>query len=127
VVRSLSRSISVVEADTVVAAWIVHPPGPVAAETIQMLCAHTKVWRLSDPGAVGPLHVSRALQLCGGGGSQLWSGKGTHFGALLERFSEGEGSDDVPLAERARRGKGKAIARSENEDDDVGEGDQELQ
>ena len=57
----------------------------------------------------------------------MWSGKGTHFGALLERFSEGEGSDDVPLAERARRGKGKAIARSENEDDDVGEGDQELQ
>ena len=47
--------------------------------------------------------------------------------ALPERFSEGEGSDDVPFAERARIGKGKAIARSENEDDEVEEGGQELQ
>jgi len=91
-----------------------------------MLRAHTKVWRLSDTRIVRPLHVRRALELCGGGGSQWRSGKGTHFGALPERFSEGEGSDDVPLAERARIGKSKAIARSENEDDDVGEGDQEL-
>ena len=35
---------------------------------------------------------------------------GAHFGALLERFSEGEGSsdsDDVPLAVHARIRKGK--------------------
>jgi hypothetical protein len=91
------------------------------------LCAHTEVWRLS----VRPLHVRRALELGGGGHSRLRSSKGTHFGALLERFSEGEESedsdgddDDVPLVVHLR--KGKAIARSEDEDNDVGEGDQEL-
>jgi len=93
-----------------------------------VLWALTKVWHLSDTCVVRLLHVRQALELGGSGsGSRLQLSKGVHFGALLERFSEGEGSDDVPLAERARRGKGKAIARSENEDDDVGEGDQELQ
>jgi hypothetical protein len=102
----------------------------IAAESLRRsrCCAcQTKVWRISDMRVARPLHVRRAPQLCGGGGSQLRSGKGTHFRALLERFSEGEGSDDVPLAERASIGKSRAIARSENEDDDVGEGDQELQ
>ncbi len=102
------------------------------------LCAHTKVWRLSDTRVVRPLHVRRALELGGsGGGLRLRSSKGAHFGALLERFSEGEGSsdsDDAPLAVRARIRKGKAIARDEDEDnededeiDDIGESNQELQ
>jgi hypothetical protein len=99
------------------------------------LCVHTEVWRLSDTCAVRPLHVRRALELGGGGGrSRLRSSKGTHFGTLLERFSDGEESedsddddddddDDMPLGVCLR--KGKAIARSEDEDNDVVEGDQE--
>jgi hypothetical protein len=43
----------------------------IAAATIQMLCAPTKAWRISDTRVVRPLHVRRAPQLCGGGGSQL--------------------------------------------------------
>jgi hypothetical protein len=85
-----------------------------------------------------PLHVRRALELSGSsGGSRLRSSKGEHFGELLERFSEGEGSldnDDAPLAVRARIRKGEAIARDEDEDgedndeiDDIGESNQELQ
>jgi len=97
------------------------------------LGAHTKVWRLGKR-VVHPLHVRRALELWSRDG-QL--SKRTHFGALLERFSEGEESmesgDDVPLAVRARMAKGKAVACNEDEDDDedqaddVGEGDQRQQ
>jgi hypothetical protein len=64
----------------------------IAAETILMLreldfalCAHTKVWRLSNTHILRPLHVRRALELGGGGRSRLRSSKGTHFGALLRR------------------------------------------
>ncbi len=94
------------------------------------LCAHTKVWRLCNTHVLRPLHVRRALELGGGGRSRLRLSNGTHFGALLERFSEGEESEDsddidVPLAVRLL--KGKAIARSEDEHNDIGEGDQELQ
>ena len=62
--------------------------------------------------------------------------KWAHFGALLDRFSEGKesgDSDDVPLAVRAHLGNGKAVARDEDDDDDedevddVGESNQELQ
>jgi hypothetical protein len=90
------------------------------------LCAHTKVWRV-----VRPLHVRRALQFGGRGrGSRLRSSKGAHFGAFLERFSEGEGSsdnDDAPLAVRARIRKSKAIARDEDEIDDIRESNREQQ
>ena len=92
-----------------------------------MLCAHTKVWRLSDTRVVRPLHVRRALEFGGDGGSQLQSSKGTPFGALLERFSRARGVMIYHWLTHARIGKGKTIARSENENDDVGEGDQELQ
>jgi hypothetical protein len=54
--------------------------------------AHQGVWRISDTCVVCPLHVRRALKLCGGG-SQLRLSKAVHFGALLERFSEGESED----------------------------------
>ena len=103
------------------------------------LRAHTKVWRLGKR-VVHPLHVRRALELWGRD-AQL--SKRTHFGALLERFSEGEegveSGDDVPLAVRARMAKGKAVACNDVEDeeededddedqvDDVGEGDQRQQ
>ena len=99
------------------------------------LRAHTKVWRLGKR-VVHPLHVRRALRLCGRD-AQL--SKRTHFGALLGRFSEGEESmesdGDVPLAVRARMGKGKAAACNEDEDedddedraDDVGESDEQQQ
>ena len=102
------------------------------------LRAHTKVWRLGKR-VVHPLHVRRALELWGRDALS----KRTHFGALLERFSEGEESmesgDDVPLAVRARIAKGKAVACNDVEDeeededddedqvDDVGEGDQRQQ
>jgi hypothetical protein len=115
----------------------------IAAETIQMLHAlvtqfmrglvrraialreldfalrtHTRVWRLGKR-VVRPLHVRRALELSG---LDAQLSKQTHFGALLERFSEGEESmesgDDVPLAVRARMAKGKAVACNEDEDDD---------
>ena len=49
---------------------------------------------------------------------------------MLERFSEGEGSsdsDDAPLAVSARIRNGKAIARDEDEIDDIGESIQEQQ
>jgi hypothetical protein len=82
------------------------------------LRAHTKVWRLGKR-VVHPLHVRRALELCG---RDAQSSKRTHFSALLERFSEGEEStesdDDVPLAVRARMAKGKAVACIEDEDED---------
>jgi len=106
------------------------------------LRAHTKVWRLGKR-VVHPLHVRRALELSG---QDAQLSKRTHFGALLERFSEGEESmesgDDVPLAVRARMAKGKAVACNQDEDedededhadddedraDDVGEGDQQDQ
>ena len=80
--------------------------------------------------------MRHALELCG---RDAPSSKRTHFGALLERFSEGEESmesdDDVPLAVRAQMTKGKAVACNEGEDEDddddqagdVGEGDQQQQ
>jgi hypothetical protein len=66
------------------------------------LRTHTKVWRLGER-AVRPPHVRRALELCGG--AQL----SMHmlFERLVERFSEGEESedgdddDDMPLTVRA--------------------------
>ena len=101
------------------------------------LRAHTKVWRLGKR-VVHPVHVRRALELCG---RDAQSSKRTHFGALLERFSEGEesteSSDDVPLAVLARVAKDKAISCVEDEDedegddegraDDVGQGDRQEQ
>jgi hypothetical protein len=99
------------------------------------LRAHTKVWRLGKR-VVHPLHVRRALELCG---RDAQSSKRTHFGALLERFSEGEEStesdDDVPLAVLARMAKGKAVSCIQDEDegddegraDDVGLGDEQEQ
>ena len=98
------------------------------------LRAHTKVWRLGER-VVRPLHVRPALELCGG--ARL-SERG-HFRRLVERFSDGEESedgyddDDVPLAERARMKKAKAIACDEDEDEDedastsVGESEQQQQ
>ncbi|KAI0246289.1 hypothetical protein BJV78DRAFT_1356255 [Lactifluus subvellereus] len=94
------------------------------------LRAHTKVWGLG-PRHVRPPHIRRALELRGG----AWMSKRAHFGALLERFSEGEASpeeehgddddddDDVPLAVRAlkRKEKGKAVVRDVEEEDE-GEG-----
>jgi len=76
-------------------------------------------------------------------GALAWWGRlgvaveqGAHFGALVERFSEGEGNsdgDDVPLAELARIRKGKAIACDDDDDDDdkdeiddIGESNREL-
>jgi hypothetical protein len=102
------------------------------------LRAHTKVWRLGER-VVRPLHVRRAVELCGGtrSGTLLRLDKRTHFEALLELFSEGEESedddddDDVPLAVRARIRKDKAVVRSEDQDEDgnetgdVGDGDQQ--
>jgi hypothetical protein len=88
------------------------------------LCEHRKEWRLSDIRVVRPLHVRlrRALELGGsGGGSRLRSSKGAHFGAFLERFSQGGGSsdsDDALLAVRARIRKGKTIAPDEDEGDE---------
>jgi hypothetical protein len=71
---------------------------------------------------VRPLHVRHALGLWGGlDGLRLRLSKGGQFGTLLERFSEGEESkdnDDVPLAGPARIGKGKAIARNNDKDDE---------
>ena len=61
---------------------------------------------------------------------RLRSSKGAHFGAFLERFSEGEGSsnsDDAPSAVRARIRKGKAIARDEDKIDDIRESNREQQ
>jgi hypothetical protein len=99
------------------------------------LRAHTKVWRLGKR-VVHPLHVRRALELCG---RDAQSSKRALFSALLERFSEGEEStesdDDVPLAVLARMAKGKAVSCIQDEDegddegraDDVGLGDQQEQ
>jgi hypothetical protein len=53
------------------------------------LRAHTKVWRLGER-VVRPPHVRRALELCGGARLSVRM----HFGRLVERFSEGEESED---------------------------------
>jgi hypothetical protein len=93
------------------------------------LRAHTKVWRLGER-LIRALHVRRALELRG----SAWMSKHAHFGALLERFSEGKMSseeeedddDDVPLAVRARIMKADALVRN-TEDDCVGDGGSEEQ
>jgi len=44
-----------------------------ASSTLRCACGHTNVWRLSNTRVVRPLHVRRALELCGGVGvSRLW-------------------------------------------------------
>lgn len=94
------------------------------------LRAHTKVWRLGDR-VVRPLHVRRALELCGGAGLSVRM----HFERLMERFSDCDESEDededVPLAVLARMRMAKAIASDEDEDEDantsVGESEQQEQ
>lgn len=88
------------------------------------LRAHTKVWRLGKR-IVRPLHVHRALELCGG--AQLSVRE--HFERLVERFSEGEESDDddVPLAVLARTRTAKDIVSDEDEDTNISVGESEQQ